>query len=230
MEASQAGLAGGNGDAGQQGEAQGGGGADLSQFGDTLSQLAQTQQEMKDFLSSQPWQPPQPDPEPEPDPLAGLFEDPAGPDPYDPQQFASALDKALDQRLQASIKPAMERAEAAERAVQEYRTEAEAQALVQEFPELGNPETQKQVFGLAQEIITANGLPQELMDKPAFWRMTYLTAKAAEQANTEQAGAVSPGQAAHLEGGAGATPGGAQQVGTGWENLGGARGAGALPF
>jgi hypothetical protein len=47
----------------------------------------------------------------------------------------------------------------------------------------------------------------ELANKPWFWRLTYMAGRAAEAANEE--GGETP-QAAHLEGGGGARPGGQQ--------------------
>ena len=73
--------------------------------------------------------------------------------------------------------------------------------LVDEFPDMANPDVAKEIVGQAHELAQANGWPQEMAADPRFWRLTYAAQQAFAAAQEE--GRDDP-QAAHLEGGGGA--------------------------
>jgi hypothetical protein len=205
VEASVAGQ--GQGDAGQ-GEAAQQQGPDLSALADQLGTLSAGQDEMREFLQSQPWQTTdgqqeQQDPgQQEPELDLSQYIDPADPQ-YDPAQLAQHLsdvvEKVVSQRVEQGLAPLQEQ-------VRDVRQEREWQAIADEFPELADEEVARPVFGLAKTLAEHNGHP-ELSQEPWFVRMAYITGTAMEKANQE--GAESP-SAAHLEGGGGAAPAGSQ--------------------
>jgi hypothetical protein len=227
VEASVAGQ--GQGDAGQ-GEATQQQGPDLSALADQLGTLSAGQDEMREFLQSQPWQtadaPQEQQQEAQPDTELDLsqFLDPADPS-YDPnqvaQQLSDVVEKVVAQRVEQGLAPLQEQ-------VQDVRRERDWQAIADEFPELVDEEVAKPVFELAKTLAEHNG-HAELAQEPWFVRMAYITGKAMETANEEGAEAPS---AAHLEGGGGAAPAGSQvdaltQVFGGGEDIPLGR---ALPF
>jgi hypothetical protein len=203
VEASVAGQ--GQGDAGQ-GEATQQQGPDLSALADQLGTLSAGQDEMREFLQSQPWQttdaPQEQQQEAEPELDLSQFLDPADPS-YDPnqvaQQLSDVVDRVVAQRLEQGLAPLQEQ-------VKDVRQEREWQAIADEFPELEDRKIAEPVFGLAKQLADHNGHP-ELAQEPWFVRMAYITGKAMETANEEGAEAPS---AAHLEGGGGAAPAGSQ--------------------
>jgi hypothetical protein len=219
------------GDAGQttQGEAQGeNGGGDApstAQIAEMLAAQQSSQQEMFQYLQSEPWRQQEAAPEeaqqesPELDLSFLDMDDPS----YDPntiaQRLGGLIDQTVEQRLQQGIAPLQQQQE-------EMRRQSEVQALVGEFPEFGDPETGKAVLQMAGQLAEAHGQP-ELAQEPWFWRVVYMAGRAADAAQDES-GEIPA--AAHLEGGAGAAPaGGGQDMG----DLivgGGRRGAGVLPF
>jgi hypothetical protein len=96
---------------------------------------------------------------------------------------------------------------------------------VQEFPDFADPQIAEQVVGTARQIAEAYG-QTELANEPWFWRMTYMAGRAAESAAEEGDDA---SDAAHLEGGGGARPGG-QQVDLGDQIVNARRGSSVLNF
>lgn len=225
-EAAQAATQGG-GEQAAEGQGQG---ADLAQFTQTLQSLQGGQEELRQFLAQQPWQQQEAAPgqqEEAPAPLDWSFLDPGEPD-FDPREMATRLGGLIDQTmtqreqafLQQHVNPLNERLEG-------ERVTREAQMLVDEFPEMGDPEIGPQVVAAARQTAEAHGQPQ-LANEPWFWRQIFMAGKAAQAAQEE--GAETP-DAAHLEGGAGARPG-AQQVDMGEQMFSGSERPGrrALPF
>lgn len=229
MEASGAGLAGG--DAGQAqgegGEAQQG--PDVGALAEQLGTLTQGQEELRQFLMTQPWQGQEQEAGEEPQaPEVDLsfLDDPALTPEQMSQQLTSLIDQSAEQRaqtlLQQHINPLSEQ-------MSEMRLEQQAERLTQEFPELAEEETAERVVSTARQYAEMMGRP-ELANDPAMWRLVYLAGRAADQANAEQG---EQPAAAHLEGAGGAGPGGQQVdwakqiVSGGDENALGRR---ALPF
>ncbi len=221
----------GGGDAGQQqGDAGQDGGVDLAQLAAGLAEQKTTQQEMYDFLRSEPWQaqePGQQQPEASPDPLNLDFlnmDDPG----FDPGQMAEKLGSLIEQTVEQRVKQGIDQAVTPLQQQQEQmQREQEAAALVAEFPEFGEEETANAVLKTAGQLAEAYGQP-ELANKPWFWRMTYMAGRAADAAQEEQAETPAPG---HLESGAGATPAGGRGGGmTAGDIVGAKRGASVLPF
>lgn len=234
MAATGQGQAGG-GDAAAQGNgeaqaAQESGGSE-AQLAQQLSELASSQQDLQQWLRSEPWQQqetPQEEAQTQEEPLDLSWLDPADPG-YDPEQIAQRLggliEQAADRRAQemrqSDIDPLKNE-------LADMRRQSEAERLVGEFPALGETETANEVVQVARQIAEANNRP-ELANEPWFWRLTYMAGTAAEAANEE--GSESP-RAAHLEGGGGAAPAAgqvdyaAQIIDGGGEHLG----RRALPF
>lgn len=204
-------------------------GPDIGALAGQLEQLQGGQEELRQFLLSNPWQQQEaaePETPSEPEALDLSFLDPDDPG-WDPQQVAQRLSGLIDQAAEQKMQPLQERLNSIESTNAEARREAEAERLANEFPELQQRDVAEQVVGAAQQIAEAYGQP-ELANEPWFWRMTYMAGRAAESA--QQEGTEDP-QAAHLEGGAGARPGGSQQVDGAEQILSpGRRGRGALPF
>lgn len=176
-------------------------GPDTSALASQLSSLSEGQNELRQFLESQPWKP---DPEAQQEPEAELdlsFLDPAQVD-FDPQAMAERLsgyvEQAADQRAQDLIK---QHIQPLQQQVQEQRIEQAARDLAAEFPELENEQTATEVVNASRVLAEQFGQP-ELAGQPQFWRLVFMAGKAAESANAE--GADAP--AAHLESGNGAAP------------------------
>jgi hypothetical protein len=228
MEGSQAGLAGG-GDAGQaQGqEAAQQQGPDIGQLAQNLETLQSGQEELRQFLMSAPWQQQVQEvqeAEPELD-LSYLMPQQEMDGSELAQRLGQTITEATDQRLQSQfdqrVNPMMQ-------AVDDIRMRLDVQDLVQEFPEMAEPEVAQRVAGqggLAEQLASQLGQP-ELASKPQFWRLAYMAARAAEIANEE--GAETP-RAAHLEGGGGAMPG-SSQVDLGEQIVKADAGRRVLPF
>lgn len=230
MEASQAAV---GGDAGQQGQAQQGEQAqaspDLSTLAEQFGRMEAGQEEMRQFLMSQPWQQPQEQAEPEQeqaDEIDLSFLDPDVPG-YDPQhveqRFGDLIGQVAERRAQQLLQ---QQVEPLRQDVQNMRREQELAQLVDEFPEIGEEQTARQVMDRVRALAEANGHP-ELAHEPWLIRMTYLAGRAIDVANQE--GASEP-SAAHLEGGGGAGPA-APQVDPGDLIVQAARGGSSvLPF
>lgn len=227
MEASQAGVAGGDA---QGAEGADGGqeqGPDIGALGQQLEAMQGSQEQMFQFLQQQPWlqQEGQQGAEGEGEPAAEDFDlsflDADSPQ-FDPSQVAERLsgliNQGVEQRVQAAMQPVQQQ-------MNEERWNREANALVQEFPDFGDPQKAEEIVGYARQIAEAYG-QAELAKEPWFWRMTYMAGRAAESASEEEQGAP---EAAHLEGGGGARPGG-QQVDLGDQIVNARRGRSALPF
>lgn len=223
------------GDAAQQGQGQNGGGGeggeaqqgqpDFAALSTQLESLAGGQEEMRQFLASNPWQAQEAQEQqeqgaPEVD-LSWL--DPADPG-YDPEQMSQRMTEAFGQYVQQATQqataPVMER-------MQEMQREQAAERLVGEFPDLQQSEVAQEVVRASHEYAGALGMPQ-LGNDPGFWRLVYLSGRAIDAAQQEGSG--DPG-AAHLEGGGGAISG-TSQVDPADEimNAGGKKGSGVLPF
>jgi hypothetical protein len=226
VEASVAGQ--GQGDAGQ-GEAAQQQGPDLSALADQLGTLSAGQDEMREFLQSQPWQTtdaPQEQQAEEPEfelDLSQLVE-PDG--QYDPAQLAQQFNQQLSEAVEKVVE---QRLEPLRQETKEMRQEHEWRDIAAQFPELEDEQVARPVFELAKQMAEHNGHP-ELAQEPWFVRVVYTNAKAMEAAAEEGAEAPS---AAHLEGGGGAAPAGSQvdaltQVFGGGEDI--PLGRRALPF
>jgi hypothetical protein len=201
VEGSQAGAQGG-------GEAQGGEqqaaqqGPDIGQLAEQLNGVTQGQQELVEFLKTQPWQQ-QAQAEPAQQEEQGL--DLSFLDETDPAVVADQLQKVIQQGIQDGIqKQVNPQLEKLQGDFAEDRRVREMEVLVGEFPELSQDDVAKDVVGLARQMADALGQPG-LADEPKFWRYAYMVGRAAEAANKE--GAESP-QAVTLEGGGGAAPAG----------------------
>jgi hypothetical protein len=194
------------GDSGN-GEAQGEGqGPDLSGMVDQIGQIASGQEEMRQYLASNPWQQPETEPEAQPDegldlswldPNAPVYEDPAAV----AQRLNDQISGAVEQRVQALTDPMREQ-------MAEMRRDQQARDLAAEFPEIATDEMANQIAGpggLAAQMADQLGQPG-LAAEPSFWRLVYMAHKQAEQANN---GSDGPG-AAPLESAGG--PGPAQQT------------------
>lgn len=207
MEASVAGGQ-GQGDAGQGETAQQQGGPDLSALADQLGTLSAGQDEMREFLQSQPWQTTdgaQPEGQPEAGPELDLdlsqYIDAEG--QYDPAQVSQMLSERLGEVVEKVVE---QRLEPLRQETKDMRQEREWQVIADQFPELANEEVARPVFEMAKEMSEHNGHP-ELAQEPWFVRVVYTGMKALEAAGEE--GAETP-SAAHLEGGGGAAPAGSQ--------------------
>jgi hypothetical protein len=210
MEASGASPA-GNGQGGDAGPAEGQGqGFDPGQISETLQGLQGSQEQLRqqfsDFMEQQPWQQQEQEPgEPEPDPSMDLsfLGDPM----LAPEQQAERLTQAFDQRVEQRAQQMLEQQLSPLReGLDEMRLERGAEQLVSEFPEMADPQVANEVVQAAHQYADLLGQP-ELASNTALWRLVYMAGRAADMHSQE--GADAPG-AAHLEGGAGAAPGGSQ--------------------
>jgi hypothetical protein len=198
---------------------------DFGALSQQLEQLAGGQEELRQYLSTNPWQQQETEQEqqqqaPEVD-LSWL--DPADPS-YDPEQMSQKLTETFGQYVQQATEqataPVMER-------MQEMQREQAAERLVNEFPDLKQQEVADEVVRASLEYASALGRP-DLGNDPGFWRLVYLSGRAIDSAQQEGSG--DPG-AAHLEGGGGAISG-TSQVDPADEimNAGGKKGSSVLPF
>ena len=203
------------GEAAQDGNGQQGGEAaqapDLSSLTEQLGQVASGQEELRQFLASQPWQQQEAEAqqqEPEEPPIEAdlSFLDPGDPN-YDPEQVSQRLTSLVGQLVNHGVEQGIQQHVAPLREQQaEMRREAEAERLVGEFPELADTDTANEVVNASRQYAAVLGVPQ-LGDEPAFWRIMYAAGRAFDAAREEGSG--DPG-AAHLEGGGGANPGASQ--------------------
>lgn len=195
------------------GEAQNGQGGEAAQGPDwgslsgQLDQLVGGQEELRQYLSTEPWRQQEGGEEPTPaEPQAPEVDlswlDPADPG-YDPDQIGERLTSTfaqyVEQAQQQAIAPVQQQ-------LQEMRQEAELRDLLGEFPDLGDEQTSRQVVEAAHSYAQALNMPA-LANEAGFIRLVYLSGRAIDAA--QQEGAEAPG-AAHLEGGGGANPGGSQ--------------------
>lgn len=213
-----------------------------SQLVDSLSAIAEGQNETREMLrafteSQQGQGQGEGEGGEENDPFAGLDlsflqETPAAAETENPEQFTGQLAQVLSQAVAQGVDQRLAAHEQQVVAplrneVSELRRDAAVQALADEFPQLADPETAQEVVGLAERLATANGQP-ELGQQPWFWRLTYMAAEAAAAAN-EAGGDANDPNAANLEGGGGALPGGSGGADLGDAIVGAKRGASVLP-
>lgn len=205
-EAAQQGQQGNGGEQGDNGQQ---GGPDWGALSGQLDQLVGGQEELRQYLSSEPWNqqqqgdPAQQQQEPQQPEVDLSFLDPADP-AYDPEQLTERLTSTfaqyVEQAQQQAMAPVMQQ-------MAEMRQEAELRDLLGEFPDLGDEQTSRQVVEAAHQYAQALGMPQAA-NEAGFLRLVYLSGRAIDAAQGEGSG--DPG-AAHLEGGGG--PGaGASQV------------------
>ena len=186
-------------------------GPDIGALAGQLEAMHAGQEQLRQLLMDSPVLQPQGEPEADPEPLdlSFLMDDPG----FDPQQMSQrlggALEQAAQQQAQTAVNPLQERLDQMEQRLNESRIEQQARDMAAEFPELDDPQVAGQVVGAAQQIVEAQGWPAAVASEPAFWRLIFMAGRAAEAAQNE--GTEDP-RAAHLEGGAGARPGGSQQV------------------
>jgi hypothetical protein len=207
-------------DAGQQGDAQQGeqqGGPDygalLSQLESVPGSLAETQQMVRD-LAAQMQQAPGDDTggdDTAPIDVDLSFLDADAPT-FDPeaaqQQLSDVIGQLVDKGVQQHVAPLQQQQD-------EQRRQWETQQLVNEFPELNDVDTAREVLQSAQDYATAlvpaigQEAAQRLAQEPGFLRIMYAAGRSFEQAAQEGS---DDSSAAHLEGGGGANPGAGQQV------------------
>jgi len=205
---------GGDGGEAQQGEAQAAQGPDVGALAAQLGQMSEGQEQMRQFLMSQPWSQQEAQQENgegaggEPEALDLSFLDDAG---YD-QQTATALADVMQRQVQTQVEAAQREWQQQHQALNERVSEREKMEhmrdLVDEFPDMANPEIAQQVVQQAHQLTQANGWPAEMAADPRFWRIAYAAQQMFAQAQEE--GSEQP-DAAHLEGGAGAASAGGQQ-------------------
>lgn len=205
---------GNGGDGAQAAAQQTGGGAqaqDVSGLLERLDGLTQGQEQMREFLASNPWAQAQAqhtdqdqgDRTDQFGDLSFLDEPTITPDQLK-ESLNGLITAAVQQHVQQAVGPVAQQA-------QELRRDQEARDLVSEFPELATEEMANKVAGkggLASTLAQNLGHP-ELAGDPKMWRVAYMLHKAAESAN--QQGASGP-DAAHLESGHGAGPAGQQEL------------------
>lgn len=157
---------------------------------------------------------------------------------FDPGEFQQNIAQMVRQAAQEAAAPALQQTAEMQRA-------QAAAALRTEFPEIGDPETAKNVMSGAQEFagaiindiaptLRSMGLPDEviqaigagIVSSPAAWRGVYLGAKGLDAAKAETP--IDP-SAGLLEGGSGPRPG-AQEVQDPAQRIVAARGGSILPF
>jgi hypothetical protein len=203
MEASQAGLAGQNGQ-GEGGEGQAQPGFDAAALAEQLGSEFTTRnaEQLREMLPQmlQEYQQAQQEPEAEPDGDLN-FDFMTDPEAQyeDPRQVAERLQQQFDQRLQQALDAKIGPLEQQQT---EMRHRQEAQNLVDEFPQLADPDTARQVVETSRALAEQLGQPQ-LAAEPAFWRLAFMSLSASEAAQNE--GSEDPA-AAHLEGAGGAGP------------------------
>lgn len=146
---------------------------------------------------------------------------------YDPQAAAQQLLGVIAQQQQAGLQPLTEQLQQVSTGLQDMRTEQEARALADEFPDLQDQEVSDKVFTAAEQWVQAAGLPPEAASNMQVVRAVYMMGRAAELAN-EEGQQPGPG-AATLEGGGGAAPA-APAGGLTAESIIGGRTGSVLPF
>ena len=217
MSATGQGQAGGDAGQAQQGEAVNGnggaeGGADLAQALEILQQQGAGQEEMRQQLTQMAHffqnQQQQDDPgEPDPEPLDLSFLDASEPG-YDPDFASQRLEQILAERDQRNEERWRQQyVDPLRNDLSDLRLSQGMQDLAAEFPDIA--ENADGFIDLVNQAADAMGMP-DARNNVQFMRFVRLAAAGAEAANTEN-GAESP-QAAHLEGGGGATPAGGSQV------------------
>lgn len=206
--------AGSNGDAG--GDAQQDGaqasGQDFGALADQLGQVNATQEEMRQFLLSQPWTQQADEGAEAPaegnDGLDLSFLDDAGYDQQAAQQLAGVFEAQVQKQVEAAKREMEQRFNSVNERVTERERMEQMRDLVEEFPDMANPDVAKQVVQQAHELVQANGWPTEFAADPRAWRLVYAAQQAFAAAQDEGS---DDSDAAHLEGGAGAASAGGQR-------------------
>jgi hypothetical protein len=193
---------------GQQGEAGENGqqaGPDYAALSGQLEQLVGGQEELRQFLSSEPWKQ-QAESEAEqqtqqtPD-VDLSFLDPADPN-YDPDQFGPQLAAAMRQEIQRAQQETQTQVQQIRDEIQQER---EYTDLVNEFPEVA--ENAQEILQAAGEYAEANGIPPEIAQRAGYVRIFFLAGRAMDAAQNEGSG--DPGVAT-VEGGGGPGAGASQ--------------------
>jgi hypothetical protein len=191
------------------------GNADFAAVMDQLSQMSSSQDELRQFLTAQPFQPQagndlgwaegdgldaagqQAGWDPGDDFGEGFGDELTGDPVRDAQVLGDHFDAAMQHHVEQAVAPLREHMAEMERV-------ADARDLTMEFPELSEPDTAKQVLRMSSDLAQAAGHP-EIANEPWLWRLVYAAGRAYDAAAAESA--ESPDAAAHLEGGGGAGPG-----------------------
>jgi hypothetical protein len=241
----------GGGDAGDgeaQGHVDGQGQPDLAAIASQLegnksgqAELRQQIQDMQAMLQAQPWaqgQAAEGDDAGDEDAASGELGDDDGEIDLsfldsgdltdDPQATAEAFADIFDRAVSEQVKPLHDELANQRNELADQRQERAFEHLAAEIPALQDPDVQQAVGEAAQQLAQAMGRP-ELAGDAHFWKLTAMAVKAAELA-AEEEGADAP-NAAHLEGGGGAAPAGAQvdPLGPMFDEAG-QGGKNALPF
>lgn len=192
-----------------------GAGPDIGSLVAQLQEGTQTQEQLREQMSTMQelltQRLPEPQAEEAPDPLADIdlsWLD-SGDEQLDKQMaqnFTNLVDTAVNQRVEQAVQ---QHVHPLQQSVQEQQRAMEADQLTNEFPEMASPEVAREVIKNAAEWADMVGRP-ELAAVPQVWRMVYLAGRALD-AQQEEEGSEQP-QVAHLEGAGGAIPGGGQQV------------------
>lgn len=210
-----------SGDAAQNGQ-NGGGEADAQQSGpdlgalaEQLGQMSQGQEEMRNFLMSQPWAQQE---AAQSDEGAGdqqadgidlsFLDDAYGVDQQTATQLADVIERQMQQREAALKQEFQKQLEGVTERVSERERMEQMRDLVDEFPDMADPDVAKPIVGQAHSLVEANGWPETLAADPRFWRVVYAAQQAFAAAQDEGG---EDSQAAHLEGGAGAASAGGQR-------------------
>lgn len=234
MEASGQGNA-GQGDAGQaqqgEGEGQGFDGAQMAQtfegFTQSQEEMRQQMQQINEVLQAQPWsQQQQGEPEQQ---MPELDLSQYGIDTDESQQIAQNITALAQQQAQEQFQQLVG---PMQQEFNQWKNEQQAQQLTSEFPELRDPEVANKIAGpngLARTLAEQMGIP-DAAGNMGFIRLVYMAGRAAEMNQEQNA---DPERPAHLEGGAGAGPGGGQQGSDLKDAIfgkGAAKGGSVLPF
>lgn len=203
-----------SGDAGQaqqSGEATQQQGPDIGALSQQMESYGQTLEGMREFLQSQPWAQPTEgagEPEPAQENLDLSFLDEAGYDQQAATQLADVIEKQWQQR-EAALRAEMDqRHQQFENRLTEREQLEAMRDLVDEFPDMADPEVHTQIIDQARALVDARGWDPKMATDPRYWRDVYMQQQAAKAAQDE--GREEP-KTAHLEGGAGAASAGGQR-------------------
>lgn len=197
-------------------------------IGPIQQQLEDLRGYMESNVAAQPEAEPQADPNAPPD-LSYL--NPEAPN-YDPQAAAQQFLQVMQQQNQAALQPLTAELEQTKTQLTDLRTQQEARALAEEFPDLDKPEISDKVFSMAQDWVQGLRAAGVQIDEAAassmpVIRTVYMMGRAAELASEEESG--NTPKAATLEGPGGAAPA-APAGGLTAESIVGQGGRSALPF
>lgn len=203
-----------SGDAGQtqqQADGQAQQGPDIGALSQQMEQYGSTLEDMRNFLQTQPWTQQAEgtgEPEPAQENLDLSFLDEAGYDQQAANQLAQIFENQMQQRESVLRQEFQKELSGVKETLTERQQMEHMRDLVDEFPDMAQPDVAQQIVQQAHQLAEANGWPQEMAADPRFWRVTYMAQQAAKAAQEEGRG--DPG-AAHLEGGAGAASAGGQR-------------------